>query len=66
MEVIADDKRFCRYLDMPFQHINNEVLEAMNRKIDRVQIENKIHGIWDTETSSGFGLAYYFYRWLSY
>ena len=42
MEVIAGDKRFCRYLDMPFQHINNEVLKAMNRKIDRTQIENKI------------------------
>ena len=42
MEVIADDNRFCRYLDMPFQHINNEVLKAMNRKIDRRQIENKM------------------------
>ena len=40
MEVIAGDKRFCRYTDMPFQHINNEILEAMNRKIDRAQIEN--------------------------
>lgn len=45
MEVIAGDKRFCRYLDMPFQHINNEVLKAMNRKIDRAQIENKIQEI---------------------
>ena len=27
---------------MPFQHINNEVLKEMNRKIDRAQIENKI------------------------
>ena len=45
MEVIADDNRFCRYLDMPFQHINNEVLKAMNRKIDRRQIENKMQEI---------------------
>ena len=45
IEVIAGDKRFCRYLDMPFQHINNEVLKAMNRKIDRAQIENKIQEI---------------------
>jgi len=45
MEVIAGDKRFCRYLDMPFQHINNEVLKAMNRKIDRAEIENKILNI---------------------
>ena len=35
MEVIADDNRFCRYLDIPFQLINNEVLKAMNRKFDR-------------------------------
>ncbi len=42
MEVIASDRRFCKYLDMPFQHINNQVLKAMNRKINRVQIENKI------------------------
>ena len=32
MEVIAGERRFCRYLDMLFQHINNEVLEAMIRK----------------------------------
>ena len=43
--VISGEKRFCRYLDMPFQHINNEVLEAMNRDIDRAQIESKIHEI---------------------
>ena len=30
---------------MPFQHFNNEVLEAMNRKIERAQIENKRQGI---------------------
>ena len=35
MEVIADDNRFCRYLDMPSQLVNNEVLKTMNRKIDR-------------------------------
>ena len=42
LEVIAADKRFCRYLDMPFQHINDDVLKAMNRKINRRQIENKM------------------------
>ncbi len=39
LEIIAGDTRFCRYLDMPFQHINDDVLKAMNRKIDRAQIE---------------------------
>lgn len=45
LEVIADDNRFCRYLDMPFQHINDDVLKAMNRKINRRQIENKMDEI---------------------
>ena len=45
LEVIANDKRFCRYLDMPFQHINDDVLKAMNRKINRRQIENKMDEI---------------------
>ena len=45
LEIIAGDTRFCRYLDMPFQHINDDVLKAMNRKIDRAQIENKMQEI---------------------
>lgn len=42
LEVMAEDSRFCRYLDMPFQHINNAVLKQMNRKITRQQIEEKM------------------------
>jgi len=45
LKTISSDERFCRYLDMPLQHINNKVLKAMNRKIDRRQIENKIKEI---------------------
>lgn len=32
------DSRICRYLDMPIQHINNEILKAMHRKTSREQI----------------------------
>ena len=45
LQIISSDKRFCRYLDMPLQHVNNTVLKAMNRKIDRKKIENKINEI---------------------
>jgi len=45
LQIISSDKRFCRYLDMPLQHINNTVLNSMNRKIDRKRIEKKINEI---------------------
>jgi len=45
LEIISNDKRFCSYLDIPLQHINNDVLKAMNRKIDRNKIEKKINEI---------------------
>ena len=62
LEVIVEDNRFCRYLDMPLQHINSQVLKAMNRKIDRRQIESKMQEIrthlpnlaWRTTFMVGF------------
>lgn len=36
--LMAKDKRICRYLDMPIQHINDEILKAMRRKTSRQQI----------------------------
>ncbi len=42
LEIMANDSRFCRYLDMPFQHINDAVLEKMNRKITKKEIYAKI------------------------
>jgi len=40
-EIIAlmeKDPRICRYLDMPIQHINDQILKAMRRKTSREQI----------------------------
>ena len=45
LEIISNNKKFCRYLDIPLQHINDNVLKAMNRKIDRKTIEKKIKEI---------------------
>ena len=42
LAAFARDKRFCAYLDMPFQHIEDNVLRKMNRKITRSQIEQKM------------------------
>lgn len=36
--VIKSDPRICRYLDMPIQHINNEMLKAMKRKTSKEDI----------------------------
>lgn len=38
MDLIEGDPRICRYLDMPIQHINDEILKSMRRKTSRAQI----------------------------
>jgi ribosomal protein S12 methylthiotransferase len=38
LDVIASNSNICKYLDMPIQHINNEILKAMNRKITSDEI----------------------------
>lgn len=32
IQVIADSDKICHYIDIPFQHINDEVLQRMNRR----------------------------------
>ncbi len=36
--LMESDRRICRYLDMPIQHINDAMLKAMRRKTNRAQI----------------------------
>lgn len=43
ISVMKSDSRICPYLDMPIQHINDEVLRAMSRKTSRSQIIDTIH-----------------------
>ncbi len=38
IEIVKSDKRICPYLDMPLQHINNDMLKAMRRKTSKEQI----------------------------
>lgn len=43
IDLIKNNKKFCRYFDMPLQHINNEVLKKMNRKMTREEIERALN-----------------------
>lgn len=38
IEIIQSDNRICRYLDMPIQHINDQILKSMHRKTNKNQI----------------------------
>jgi len=38
IQLMQSDARICKYLDMPIQHINNEVLKAMHRTTSKEQI----------------------------
>jgi ribosomal protein S12 methylthiotransferase len=38
VKVIARDQKICKYVDVPFQHINNRILKAMRRKTDKKKI----------------------------
>lgn len=38
LELMQEDPRICPYLDMPIQHINDDMLKAMHRKTSRADI----------------------------
>ncbi len=42
LETIAACERICRYLDLPIQHIDDDILKAMNRKITAAKIKKAI------------------------
>ncbi|MDP8260606.1 MAG: 30S ribosomal protein S12 methylthiotransferase RimO [Candidatus Gygaella obscura] len=39
---IADNPRICKYIDLPIQHINDKILQKMNRRKSRHEIEKLI------------------------
>lgn len=43
IDLIKNNKKFCRYFDMPIQHINDEMLKKMNRKMTRAEIEQALN-----------------------
>ncbi|MEL7431165.1 MAG: 30S ribosomal protein S12 methylthiotransferase RimO [Chlamydiota bacterium] len=38
IEIMASDRRICRYLDMPIQHISDRILRKMHRKTSKKDI----------------------------
>lgn len=42
IDIMKSDNRICPYLDMPIQHINNEMLKAMRRTTSREDIIDTI------------------------
>ena len=45
IDVIAREEKLVKYLDIPLQHINGEILKKMNRKGDKQSIESLIKKI---------------------
>lgn len=42
IDTMAKHEKICPYIDMPIQHINNEILRRMARRTNRMEIETKI------------------------
>ncbi len=45
LDLIANEKRICKYVDLPIQHINDKILKEMNRKITKAEIVSLISRI---------------------
>ncbi len=43
IEVMAREKKICKYLDIPFQHISDNMLSAMKRRHDKAEAMELIH-----------------------
>jgi ribosomal protein S12 methylthiotransferase len=53
LDVLADEPRLCKYIDMPLQHVSDRILKMMNRKMTRsgtealvARIRRKIPGVF--------------------
>jgi ribosomal protein S12 methylthiotransferase len=45
IEYMAADNKTLNYYDLPFQHVNTDILTAMRRRVERTQIEHMIERI---------------------
>jgi len=45
LEIIAQEKTICPYLDLPIQHIDDDILKRMGRRVKGSEIRNLIHNI---------------------
>lgn len=42
LEIIAQEPKICKYIDLPIQHINDKILQVMQRKVDSSTIKQLI------------------------
>lgn len=40
IDLIAGEEKICNYLDIPLQHINEQILQQMNRRLDTAGVQN--------------------------
>jgi ribosomal protein S12 methylthiotransferase len=45
IEIMASEDKICNYLDLPLQHIDDEILRKMNRRIDQSGIRSLLDRI---------------------
>jgi ribosomal protein S12 methylthiotransferase len=45
LDFFANSEKFCRYLEIPIQHVNSRLLKEMNRPYDRAGIEKLLDRI---------------------
>jgi ribosomal protein S12 methylthiotransferase len=45
LDLIASEDKICNYLDLPIQHIDDQVLAAMNRRVDEAGIRSLLERI---------------------
>ena len=46
LEVMMQEEKICKYVDIPIQHCNDRILKRMNRKVTRAQLDalmQKLH-----------------------
>jgi ribosomal protein S12 methylthiotransferase len=47
MDQIASNPKVCKYIDLPLQHISDEMLSRMHRKVNRKKVEQLIQRLRD-------------------
>ena len=43
IDLMASEEKICNYMDIPIQHVNNDILSAMGRGHDRTRLERLLH-----------------------
>ncbi len=50
LDLIVNESKLCKYVDIPLQHVNNDILKQMNRRDDRSDIERLLKKIRNAPT----------------